>query len=287
LEARAGIRSPSSTGSQGGEGGISGQGAGMGGQGGGMGGQGAGMGGQGGGMGGQGAGMGASGEGGPGAQGGMGGPGGQGGGEGAQGGQGGQGGAEGGGEVSAEMKEMEKSLADGLDAMNQGNIEAAKSKLAEVTTKYPDAKAAEMAKQILAELGVIGTAAPAITVDSWLQGKGDLTTGKSTLLVFFTTENKNAEASLTKIESLATGMKAKGLNVVGITHTSEVMTGPKIKEWLTAKSVTFPVALDKATTTSEAYKRSAPISAVIVKSGKIVWTGNPTRLADEDFARYL
>jgi hypothetical protein len=171
--------------------------------------------------------------------------------------------------------------------MNKGDMETAKTRLTEVTTKYPDAKGAEMAKQILAELNVVGSAAPPLTVDSWLQGSSDLNTGKATLVVFFNVENKNAETALGKVTALASGAKPRGLNVLGITHTSDTMTAPKLKEWLSGKGVSFPVALDKGTSTSEAYKRSAPISAVIVKAGKIVWTGNAARVSEDVLNKYL
>lgn len=286
LEQRGGMG-----GQGGGMGGMGGQGGGMGGQGGGMGGQGGGMGGQGAGMGGQGAGMGGMGGeggmqggqgGGMGGAGGMGGPGGEGG------MQGGQGGGEGGaGQLSPDAQEMEKAMAEGMDAMNKGDIATAKAKLSEVTTKYPDQKATEMAKQILAELEIIGAAAPALTTESWLQGTGDLTSGKATLVVFFTTENKNAETAMGKVQALSMGAKSRGLNVVGITSATETMNAQKLKDWLSTKGVTFAVGLDKAKATATAYKRSAPISAVLVKSGKVVWTGNASRMSDDILNKYL
>lgn len=239
-------------------------------------------------------------QGGPGAAAGMAGPGGaQGGGQGgAQGGPAGAGQPSGdqggtpsgpaeGGEVSAEMQEMEKALASAMDAMNKGDMDGAKTQLAEVGTKYGDAKGAEMAKQLLAELEVIGSAAPPITSEAWAQGNGDLNAGKATLLVFFNVEHKNAETALGKIQALAQGAKPRGLNVVGVTRTSDAMSSDKVKEWLSGKGVTFPVALDKAGTTATAYKRATPISAVIIKSGKIVWTGNASRMNEEVLNKYL
>ena len=161
------------------------------------------------------------------------------------------------------------------------------SDLTEVTTKYPDQKATEMAKQILSELDVIGASAPPLTTESWLQGTGDIKSGKATLLVFFTTENKNAETAMGKIQALSMGAKSRGLNVIGVTSATETMSAQKLTDWLSGKGVTFPVALDKAKATAQAYKRSAPISAVLIKSGKIVWTGNAARMSDDVLNKYL
>ncbi len=258
-------------------------GASTGGRGGPEGGQGGGQGGMGGAQGGGQGGMGGAQGGG---QEGMGGEGGMAGGQGGQMGEKGEKGSEN-GEVSAKMQEMEKTLSAGMDAMNKGDLEEAKAKLTEVTTKYPDAKSTEMAKNALSELNVIGSEAPPLQVESWLQGAGDLNAGKATLVVFFTTENKNAEAALGKIQTLASAAKSRGLNVVGITRTSEVMSGPKIKEWCEGKGVSFPVALDKGKSTADAYKRAIPISSVLVKGGKIVWTGNASRMSDDVLGKYL
>jgi hypothetical protein len=144
-----------------------------------------------------------------------------------------------------------------------------------------------MAKQILSELEVIGSTAPPLTVETWLQGKGDLNSGKATLLVFFNAEHKNAETALGRIQALASGASPRGLNVIGITRTSDAMNAEKLGQWLSGKGVTFPVALDKANATTQAYKRSAPISAVIIKAGKIVWTGNASRMSDDVLNQYL
>jgi len=272
LESRSGSSSTStrgsaSTGRGGAQGGEGGAGA-KGGMGGGEGGMSGGEGGMSGGEGGM-----------------AGGEGGMTGGQGGQGGQGGEGGQN--GEVSAEMQEMEKILSAGMDAMNKGDLAEAKAKLTEVMTKYPDAKSTQMAKNALSELNVIGSSAPPLQVESWIQGAGDLNAGKATLVVFFTTENKNAEAALGKIQTLASAAKSRGLNVVGITRPSELMSGPKIKEWCEGKGVSFPVALDKGKATADAYKRAIPISSVLVKGGKIVWTGNASRMSDDVLGKYL
>ncbi|MFN7145896.1 MAG: hypothetical protein ACK4YP_19120, partial [Myxococcota bacterium] len=64
------------------------------------------------------------------------------------------------------------------------------------------------------------------------------------------------------------------LGVVGITP----MSDPATPAWLRERGVTFPVAVDRAGATAQAWRRSSAVSAALVVGGKVAWTGNPTRV---------
>lgn len=216
---------------------------------------------------------------GPEGAGGEGAAGGEGGAGGAPGGEGGAGGAGGGAadQPSAEMLEMEKSFSGALDAMNKGDQAAAIVQLEALIKNYSDTKAAETAADLIAELKMVGGAAPPLVVDSWIQGQASLTDGKAVLLVFFQTGNN---PKLDRLTTVTDAWKPKGLTVIGVTQAANDMPKDKLAEWLSSKGLTFPVALDKGSTTTQAYHRNDRVSGVLIRGGKIVWSGNPGQVTD-------
>ncbi len=150
----------------------------------------------------------------------------------------------------------------------------------------PDpAATAARARLLQAELSLLGGPAPALTVDAWIQGRGDLTSGKATLVVFFATEAPDAPPAVGAAEALWRRARSRGLHVVGLASPST--SREAVTAWLRTEAVTFPVALDSNGRTAEAWRRSSPVSAALVKEGRVVWTGNPARVTDELLARHL
>ncbi|MFN7142172.1 MAG: hypothetical protein ACK4YP_00225 [Myxococcota bacterium] len=200
----------------------------------------------------------------PGREGGMGTPG-QPGGEGGTGAPGGEG-------------ELAKTFADALDAMNAGDVATAKASLEKVAAAGTDPEASSAAKELLGELEMVGATAPPLKVSEWVQGQASVTDGKAVLLVFFDVAgNPKMDTLVTTAET----WKGKGLTVAGIARPGPTSSKQQLTEWLSARKIGFPVALDDGNATREGYKRGTRPSGVLVKGGKIVWSGAPGMLSDQ------
>lgn len=201
-----------------------------------------------------------------------------------QGGMGGQGGpGQQGGEAGRSAPgegegELAKTFADALDAMNAGDVAKAKASLEQVAATGTDPEATSAAKELLAELEMVGAPAPPLKVSEWVQGQASVTDGKAVLLVFF---DVAGNPKMDTLVTTAEAWKGKGLTVAGIARPGASSSKQQLTEWLATRKIGFPVALDDGASTREAYKRGTRPSGVLVKGGKIVWSGAPGMLSDQ------
>lgn len=141
--------------------------------------------------------------------------------------------------------------------------------------------AAERMDRMQGELALLGKPAPALTVTRWLRGDGDRASGKAPyLLVFFPV----ASDSAVPLRRVATLAAARDLPVLGVARGATVEGA---EGWLSEVDLPFAVALDAEEATTTAYRRSAAVSAVLVKDGIVVWTGTPAGLDEAVLRKHL
>ncbi len=161
-------------------------------------------------------------------------------------------------------------------------IPEAKAKIAEFNSKYSSSKVASRVRRLNQELGVIGKDAPAdYNIETWLQGEGevDLTSGKTTLVVFWEVWCPYCKREVPKLQQTYVKYKDRGLQVVGLMKMSRSTTAESVLAFVKERGVEYPVAKENGQASAYFAVSGVPAAAV-VKDGKIVWRGHPARLTD-------
>lgn len=186
--------------------------------------------------------------------------------------------------------EDERAAADLLkaasDAWKELDIETTRAKLEALRTGYPDSRAARAGKRLETETSLVGTAAAPLAVGSWVQGKADLGNGV-TLLVFWEVWCPHCKREVPRLQALHEKYGAQGLQVVGITKMSRDITLAQTQAFLKEKGVTYAIAKERGTETSESYAVTGIPAAAVVKGGEVLWRGHPAYVTDAWIERWL
>lgn len=171
-------------------------------------------------------------------------------------------------------------------AINGADFETAKARLADIQSQYPSTRAAKAAGRISQEIGLIGQAAPPLTVDKWFQGKADYASNKATLLVFWEQWCPHCKEEMPRMQPLSEKWKDK-LAVIGVTKVTKSATDDLVVQFLKENSIKFPIAKEKDGAISQGYSVSGIPAAAIVKGGKVIWRGHPNKLTDDFLTKLL
>jgi thiol-disulfide isomerase/thioredoxin len=170
-----------------------------------------------------------------------------------------------------------------------GDMAGAKAKLAEGQAQFASTQAWKSTTRLSQELAVVGRDAPAtIKVEKWYQGEKlvDPAKAKATLVVFWESWCPHCQREVPKLEAIWQKYKDKGLQVVGLTRLTKNATEEQALTFIKDRGVTYPTA--KETGELSAYFNVSGIpAAAILKDGKVVWRGNPSRIDDAMIAKYL
>jgi thiol-disulfide isomerase/thioredoxin len=189
---------------------------------------------------------------------------------------------------SAPTVEEEKTAAGLLGEANAmlsaGNIDGAREKLTDLLHNHSRTRAGRRARSLSSEVEVIGKAVPAaLAVEKWYQGEeegaGSLSDSGATLLVFWEAWCPHCQREVPKLEEVYQRYKARGLHVVGLTKLTRGTTDDRVRAFLADRKIDYPIAKEDGTLSRTFNVRGIPAAAV-VKAGKIVWRGHPTRLTD-------
>lgn len=132
----------------------------------------------------------------------------------------------------------------------------------------------------------VGSAAPALSIDEWVQG-GPIDLSKDAskkvhLVEFWATWCPPCKASVPKLEELQKKYKDQ-LTIIGVTDPdTRGNTKDAIKKFVKQQgsAMSYAVAIDKTGKTTAAYMEAAGVSGIphcflVGKDGKIVWQGSP------------
>jgi thiol-disulfide isomerase/thioredoxin len=171
------------------------------------------------------------------------------------------------------------------EAMEKGETEAAKAKVAELFENFGDTNTAKSASRMKAELEVFGRELPAgvdSNVEKWFIGSakdGELSEG-ATLVVFWEVWCPHCKREVPELEATYNEYKGKGLKVVGYTRITKSSTPEKVEEFLKENKVTYPIAKENGKI-AELFNVSGIPAAALVKNGKIIWRGHPQRITPD------
>ncbi len=190
------------------------------------------------------------------------------------------------------QKDAENRAAQGLLSSAQtlaatGKIEDAKKNLNKLIETYPMAVEAASAQRKLREINLIGQDAGEINAEKWFTGNAKMGDGRITVLIFWRPLDPYSKSEVTKLEERHQKYQGKGLNVIGVTRASSHYTDERLEAFISELKLTFPIAKDNAGAMSKQYAVSTVPAAAMVKNGKIVWRGHPSRLKDEFIEKWL
>jgi thiol-disulfide isomerase/thioredoxin len=199
---------------------------------------------------------------------------------------------------SLNSEEKEKAAAELLTAIRQlvanADIQDAKTKIAELESKYSGTRALRSAARISVELALIGSAAPEVQVDSWLANADRLQPlgTKTTVLIFWEEWCPHCRIQVPRLNKLFERYGSSGLQVIGITRVTKSSTQAKVIDFIKAQGVTYPIGqdiknADNKGTLSTAFSISGIPAVGVVKDGTIIWRGHPAALKDELVAGWL
>lgn len=168
--------------------------------------------------------------------------------------------------------------------MKANNLTAAASKAKSFKAKYAATTTFKRARKMLSELEVIGVAVPAEwsgSIEEWYQGDGeiDLSTG-TTMVVFWEVWCPHCRNHMPELVKTYDTYKGKGMNVVALTRLSKGKTKEDVTKFMTDNSLNYPVGKEDGKLARTFGVGGIPAAAV-VKDGKIVWRGHPSRLTDD------
>jgi len=178
----------------------------------------------------------------------------------------------------------EKAAGELLQAANKaveaGNYDEAKAKLAELKAKHGATRAARAAGRLEGELAVVGKDAKGLDVEKWHQGNVDIKDGKATLMVFWEVWCPHCKREVPKMQEIHDTWGPKGLQVVGLTKQSRDKSDEDVVNFCKENGVGYPTAKEKGDLSEYYGVRGVPAAAV-VKDGKVVWRGHPSRINDK------
>lgn len=163
---------------------------------------------------------------------------------------------------------------------NGGDMVTAKAEMTEFMKKYASTETAKRARRLNTELQVVGKSSPTDWgIEKWFQGESDvdLSSDKTTLLVFWEVWCPHCKREVPKIQKIYTDLKDEGLQLVGLTKITKSSTEEKVKEFITSEKLAYPMAKENGATSAHFNVSGIPAAAV-VKAGKVVWRGHPARL---------
>jgi peroxiredoxin len=193
---------------------------------------------------------------------------------------------------SQAQKAAEKRAAQGLLSSAQthaatGNIEEAKKNLKTLIETYPMAVETLRAQQDLREINLLGQDAGEINAEKWFTGNAKMSDGIITVLIFWRAFDPYSQSEVIKLEERYQKYQGKGLNLIGVTAASSLYTDERFEAFISELKLTFPMAKDNAGAMSKRYAVNTVPAAAMVKNGKIVWRGHPSRLKDEFIEKWL
>ena len=175
---------------------------------------------------------------------------------------------------------------------SQGKMAEAQEQAKIFKKKYSGTQAAKnrQVSGLLSELAVIGKPAPAqFNMEKWIQGEAevtDLAGDRVSVLVFWETWCPHCKKEAPKIEQLHNTYKGQDIQFIGVTKMSRNITDEQMAAFIETHGLTYPIAKEKGDQ-SQYFNVSGVPAAAVIKDGKIIWRGHPSRINDNLIKSWL
>ena len=171
----------------------------------------------------------------------------------------------------------------------RGEIDEAKQAVAAFDEQHAGTQAAGWTRALNRELSVVGKPAPEDwAVEKWFQGEGDVTLdgAETTLVVFWESWCPHCRNEVPKLQGIYENFKDSGLQVVGVTRLTRDATEQSVREFIEQNTVSYPMAKETGALAEYFSVKGIP-AAAMVKDGRIVWRGHPTRVTEAFLGNFL
>lgn len=178
-------------------------------------------------------------------------------------------------------------------ALQKFDVAGTKALLQECMTKYAGTTSADKCGKAMTRLTLLGTPAPALDVETWLNGppqKISALKGRVVLVWFFATWCPHCKATMPEIAAMKKRFEGKPLTIIGITNNTKEQTTETAAAFVADPQygITYPAAVDRGGATSLAFQGTGiPAAALIDKKGIVRWADHPTFLTDEMISKLL
>lgn len=134
------------------------------------------------------------------------------------------------------------------------------------------------AKRNCDEAKVVGERAPALDVETWYQGAAPSADAPQ-VLVFWEVWCPHCKRELPQVEAMKDRLDPR-VQFVGLTKVNRSASEEKVRAFMSANGISFPIAKENNASMSRAYAVTGVPAAAFIKDGEIVWRGHPARLSD-------
>lgn len=185
--------------------------------------------------------------------------------------------------------EAQTALAAVNKLIADGDSTKAKADMTAFMQKYGNTQAAKSARRTYQELQVVGKAIPADWgIEKWFQGESDINLDgmDTTLVVFWETWCPHCQREVPKLQALYDSLRGDGLQIVGLTKINKSSTEEKVADFIKQRNVSYPIAKENGSA-SQHFGVSGIPAAAVVKDGKVIWRGHPSRLSEAQLKAWL
>jgi peroxiredoxin len=164
----------------------------------------------------------------------------------------------------------------------QGELEQATKELSVWETEHAGRPEAAWTRALDREVAVVGKAAPDDwSIEKWYQGESEVVLDgrQATLVVFWEAWCPHCKNEVPKLQAVWEKYRDRGLQVIGVTRLTQSVTEDSVLAFLAESGVRYPMAKETGDLATYFDVKGIP-AAAMVKDGKVVWRGHPTRLDD-------
>ncbi len=170
-----------------------------------------------------------------------------------------------------------------------GKYDDAKKQFRSYGTKFAGTPTGRRLQSLGSELAVIGKDCPPNWgIEKWYQGQNaiDLDGGATTVLVFWETWCPHCRREVPKLQEMYDKFKGDGLQLIGLTRLNRKQPESEVTDLIAQNNVSYPMAKENGALAKYFAVAGIPAAAV-VKDGKIVWRGHPSRITDGMIQNWL
>jgi thiol-disulfide isomerase/thioredoxin len=166
------------------------------------------------------------------------------------------------------------------EALDNFQMELGRELVEQLAREYPDTSIGRSAQEYAEHLSVIGMDAGTLDVTSWLTGEASYQDDRLTFVVFMEAWCPHCQREAPLLQERHQALASSGIDVVGITSLSRGTSEAEMRDFIDTAGITFPFGVE-AGDLSERYRVQGVPSAVVIRGGKVIWTGHPSTMTAE------
>ncbi|TVQ94068.1 MAG: TlpA family protein disulfide reductase [Deltaproteobacteria bacterium] len=166
------------------------------------------------------------------------------------------------------------------EALDRYDMLAARDLAETLIERYPDTQLGRAAIDLVEQLELIGSPAGELQVADWIQGEAHLDDDRLIMLVFMEAWCAYCRQEVPELQGRLDALHDDGLDIIGLTSLSRDTSREDFQAFLDASGAKFPVGLDEGPLAIRYRVEGVPY-AVLLKDGKVHWTGSPGQMTTE------